>query len=169
MFQRYKPAKYRVKTYGLMDARMFCMQNLEIYCGKQAEGEFKVDNSASAIVKHLAKPILNTGRNITIDNYFTSISLALEPLEHKITIVGSIQKNKKGLPPSFLNVNNPAIGGIICQIIFKLNTGIVEEQKVFLKQVALDLMKCHLYATSQQTKQSNRRKKNNEKTCWGTR
>lgn len=38
------------------------------------------------------------GRNVTTDNFFTSRNLALKLLQHKITLVGTVRKNKRFLP-----------------------------------------------------------------------
>ena len=38
------------------------------------------------------------GRNITFDNLYTSIPLAEKLLDRKITIVGKMRHNRKGLP-----------------------------------------------------------------------
>ena len=48
----------------------------------------------------LAKDYYKTGRNITCDNFFTSLDLGRKLLKEKLTIVGTIRKNRTELPPS---------------------------------------------------------------------
>ena len=46
--------------------------------------------------------ISGTNRNITTDNYYTSIPLANELKSRQLTLVGIMKKNKRCIPPSFL-------------------------------------------------------------------
>ncbi|KAJ8930731.1 hypothetical protein NQ314_016437 [Rhamnusium bicolor] len=75
---------------------------MEVYVGKQPDGPYVVDNSALSVVKRLITPIALSGRNVTIDNWFSSIPLASYLLEQKLTMVGTIRKNKKELPEKFV-------------------------------------------------------------------
>lgn len=97
-----KPAKYGVKLFALVDARMSYTSNLEIYAGKQPEGPFQVSNSAKDVTLRMIQPIENSGRNLTTDNWYTSVPLANELLAKKITLVGTLRKNKGEIPPEFV-------------------------------------------------------------------
>ena len=102
-----KPAKYGIKIYSLVDSRMFYTHNMEIYPGKQPAGPFYLPNDAASVVKRLISTIDKSGRNITVDNYFTSIPLANDLLvNHKLTMVGTLRKNKREIPGKFLNVKD---------------------------------------------------------------
>ena len=96
-----KPAKYGIKIFALVDARTFYTWNLEIYAGMQPEGPYKLENGADKVVMRLVEPIFNTGRNLTVDNWYTSVGLARELLSKKITLVGTIRKNKREIPKEF--------------------------------------------------------------------
>lgn len=97
-----KPAKYGIKIYALVDARHYYSYNLEVYVGKQPEGEYNVSNKPSDVVKRLVTPIHNTGRNITADNWFTDVELVSYLKEKKLSYVGTIRKNKRQLPTEFV-------------------------------------------------------------------
>jgi len=53
-------------------------------------------------VLDLVPSVSGTSRNITTDNYFTSIPQAMEMKSRKLTLVGTIQRNKACIPPRFL-------------------------------------------------------------------
>lgn len=101
-----KPAKYGIKIFALCDARNFYTSNLEIYCGKQPDGPFAASNSPTDIVKRLVTPIENSSRNLTIDNWYTSVPLADYLLTKKITVLGTMRKNKSEIPVEFLPDKN---------------------------------------------------------------
>lgn len=102
-----KPAKYGIKIYALVDSRTFYVHNMEIYAGKQPDGAYQVPNDAASVVKRLIKTIDKSGRNVTADNYFTSIQLANDLLtDHKLTLVGTLRKNKREIPPRLLQVKD---------------------------------------------------------------
>lgn len=102
-----KPAKYGIKIFSLTCAKTFYTMNMEVYAGKQPEGPYKVDNSGLAIVSRLVQPVSGTRRNITTDNWYTSIPLADSLLQnHQLTLVGTLRKNKKEIPPEFINTKS---------------------------------------------------------------
>ncbi|KAL4130781.1 hypothetical protein QTP88_008170 [Uroleucon formosanum] len=63
-----KPAKYGVKIFALVDAKMMYTWNMEVYCAKQPVGPYNISNSPSDVVMRLMNPILGSGRNLTTDN-----------------------------------------------------------------------------------------------------
>lgn len=104
MFRQYipnKPAKYGIKIFALVDSQTDYTYNLEIYAGQQPNGPYKLSNSGFDVVDRLVTPISGTKRNITCDNWFSSIPLAKHLLyKHKLTMVGTLKKKtkKKYLP-----------------------------------------------------------------------
>lgn len=90
-----KPAKYCVKIFALVDAKMMYTWNIEVYCAKQPVGPYNISNSPSDVVMRLMNPILGSGRNLTTDNWYTSIPLAENLLKNKIKLVCTMRKNKK--------------------------------------------------------------------------
>ena len=96
-----KPKKYGIKISALVDSRVFYTWKMEIYIGKQPKGPFQVNNSPSSVVKRLMEPLYNSGRNLTVDNLNTSYPLSQELLKKKITIVGTLRKNKREIPPIY--------------------------------------------------------------------
>lgn len=84
--------------------------NLEVYTGKQPPGSFNISNKPEDVVKRLCEPVFGTNRNITLDNWFTSYNLVQTMIKlHKLTIVGTIRKNKKELPTSFVTTKNKPV------------------------------------------------------------
>jgi len=102
-FKQYIPnklSKYGIKVYVLADSKTFYSVSSKIYtgAGTHAPG-LPVPTQA---VLDLDPSVSGTNRNITTDNYYTSIPLAMELKSRKLTLVGTIKKNKACSPPIFL-------------------------------------------------------------------
>ncbi|KAJ8948964.1 hypothetical protein NQ318_022988 [Aromia moschata] len=97
-----KPNKYGLKIFALFDSKTYYTCNLEVYVGKQPSGPYEVSNSPGSVVERLSEHIRGTGRNITVDNWFTSIDL-IERLKtnFRLTLLGTIRKNKRASPSIF--------------------------------------------------------------------
>ncbi|KAF2901749.1 hypothetical protein ILUMI_04427 [Ignelater luminosus] len=63
--------KYGIKGLSTVDARAFYMSYVEIYAGLQTEGAFQQDNSAA--VGRITNHISESGRNVTVYRWFTSV------------------------------------------------------------------------------------------------
>lgn len=65
--------------------------------GKDERRECSIPLGVFVVLK-LMEPFTGCGRNVTTDNFFTSVSLAKKLLAKKTTIVGTIRGNKRELP-----------------------------------------------------------------------
>ncbi|XP_062312239.1 piggyBac transposable element-derived protein 4-like [Osmerus eperlanus] len=93
-----KPAKYGIKIFWMCDARIPHAIDGMVYTGRQP-GEEVQRNLGENIVQQLCYGIRQTGRNITMDNFFTSVPLAEKLLEKNLTIVWTLRQNKPDIPP----------------------------------------------------------------------
>lgn len=102
-----KPEKYGIKIMALTDARTQYLYNAYIYAGKDSDGrgltmeERKLNKPTQSVIR-LAKCLYNSNRNITADNWFSSVELAELLFANKLTFVGTLRKNKKEIPPELL-------------------------------------------------------------------
>ena len=104
-----KPGKFGMKIFWLCDTKTTFCHNGIIYIGANTldpEEQRQYDSLSEAIVMHLMKPFLNEGRNLTADNWFSSLSLVQNLLTKNTTYVGTIRKNKREIPPAARLVQN---------------------------------------------------------------
>lgn len=98
-----KPNKYGIKIIMLCDSSTSYMVDAEVYTGK---GSVPADTpAADYYVDKLTASIRGTQRNVTMDNWFTNIPLVNRLFEErKLTVVGTIRKNKRELPKEFIDL-----------------------------------------------------------------
>ena len=64
-------------------------------------------------VIRLSKILEGSRRNITADNWFSSLQLVEELKKRDITYLGTLKKNKREIPPEFLPKKNRPLGSCI--------------------------------------------------------
>ena len=84
-----KPGKYGIKVWAMCEANTSYAWKMQVYTGKDSTIGREV-NQGARVVKDLVKEIENSGRNVTCDNFFTSVSFARDLLQKKLTLVGTI-------------------------------------------------------------------------------
>lgn len=98
-----KPAKYGVKLVCCCDNTTNYMIDSEPYLGKKTPTGGQP--AADYFVKKLTTSIQGSNRSVTTDNWFTNIKLAEDLLQEpfKLTTVGTIRLNRKGVPSELGN------------------------------------------------------------------
>lgn len=94
-----KPAKYGIKIFWACDAANAYPLQGQLYTGKPLDGERQVNVGERTVLDLVAK-YKGSGRNVTTDNFFTSLQLARTLNSWKMTLVGTLRKNKAFLPPN---------------------------------------------------------------------
>jgi hypothetical protein len=80
--------------------------NLEIYAGKQPDGQYPHSNKPTDVIKRLVEPINSTGWNIMAVNWFMDVNWVFELRKRKLSCVDTLKKNKPHLPVEFVAVKN---------------------------------------------------------------
>jgi hypothetical protein len=76
----------------------------KVYKGS-APDQAKETNLSTAIVLHLAKYVYNKGHPLFFDNYFTSVDLAEELLQHQTYYCGTAHSYRKCYPSALKKLN----------------------------------------------------------------
>ena len=103
-----KPARYGLKSWVACDAGSSYAWNMQVYTGKSVSGEPERNQGARVVMDLTAG--LRDPRNVTCDNFFTSYELARRLLhERRLTVVGTMRKNKPELPRALLDTKGRAV------------------------------------------------------------
>ncbi|TKS65156.1 PiggyBac transposable element-derived protein 4 [Collichthys lucidus] len=94
-----KPAKYGIKAWVACDTKSSYAWKMQVYTGKPTSG-CPEKNQGMRVVLDVTEGL--RGHNVTCDNFFTSYELGQQLLKRKITMVGTVRKNKPELPPALL-------------------------------------------------------------------
>ncbi|CAG5996995.1 unnamed protein product, partial [Menidia menidia] len=73
--------------------------NILPYLGKDPTRP-RGERVSESVVMRLMEPFLDKGRNVTTDNFFTSLSLAKRLLSRNTTILGTVNRIRQEIPPS---------------------------------------------------------------------
>ena len=92
-----KPDKFGIKFWLAVDVSSKYIVNGFTHLGKDETRDQSVPLGESVTLK-LVEPYISVGRNITTDNFFTSVSLAKKLLAKKTTLVGTIRRNRRDIP-----------------------------------------------------------------------
>jgi len=95
-----KPGKYGIKLWALADAETFYCLNLLPYVGRT--GNVPERQQGKRVALELTEMLTGSGRNIYMDNFFSSLLLARILLGRQLTMTGTMRKNKPELPKEML-------------------------------------------------------------------
>jgi hypothetical protein len=104
-----KPDKYGLKLWLCVDVDTHYVFNGFPYLGRQPMEERQTQIGAKVVLE-LLKPLYGSSRNVTMDNFFTSVPLAKELQAKNLTLIGTLRKNKPEIPIEFQSNKNREVG-----------------------------------------------------------
>ncbi|KAJ8934614.1 hypothetical protein NQ314_013258 [Rhamnusium bicolor] len=91
-----KRFKFGIKLFKLCLEGGY-LYDFKVYCGQDRDPA-EEHTVPSQVVLNLTKNLLNSGRTIVVDNYYTSVELAHKLLETNTYIIGTLRSNRKCNP-----------------------------------------------------------------------
>ena len=101
-----KPDKYGQKYWLAVGKDSMYVVNGFPYVGRD-DNRSKDDRVSDQVVMRLLKPYLNKGRNVTTDNYFTSIKLATELQKYKTSLLKTVNRIRKEVSAVVKHMKKP--------------------------------------------------------------
>lgn len=98
-----KPGKYGIKLWVCADVETSYCSNFEVYCGKR--GRKPEVGQGARVVLQMTEHLCNSGRNVTCDNFFSSLFLSKSLLAKRLTYIGTVRRNKTFLPSQLILKN----------------------------------------------------------------
>lgn len=92
-----KPDKFGIKFWIAADLDTKYMCNAMPYLGKDSTRPVG-ERLSESVVTRLMEPFLDRGRTVTMDNFFTSLSLANRLLQRNTTLLGTMNKIRREIP-----------------------------------------------------------------------
>ena len=99
VFRQYIPNKahkYGIKLFKLYSIEGYTY-NLSVYTGQSQDGTRQVV-LAKKVCTNLMSSLLNEGRTLYVNNFYTSCKLATSFLRQKTHVVGTVRPRKKNMP-----------------------------------------------------------------------
>ena len=89
-----KPARFGIKYFGIVDVDSNYLISCSAYVGKSDDDSVRATSVGYSVVNQLSSLYYGMNRCMTVDNWFTSIPLAIHLKRNKMDLVGTIRKNK---------------------------------------------------------------------------
>ena len=103
-FRQYIPNKthrYGVTLFKLCSLAGYTW-SVKVYSGKSSAGKREIGLSKT-VYKELMKDLVDQGRTLYVDNFYTSYNLVQYCQEKKTYLVGTLRANKNHMPKEVLN------------------------------------------------------------------
>lgn len=99
IFRKYIPTKshkYGIKVFKLCSTEGYTW-SVKVYSGRDNSERQQVSIAENVCIE-LADKLLNEGRTLFVDNFYTSYELAVKLLQFKTHVIGTVRYNKKCMP-----------------------------------------------------------------------
>lgn len=108
-----KPHPWGMKAYVLSESKSGYLQGVCVYYGRETELIDRDDlGQTPRVVLTLVQGLHNKGYDLYVDRYYTSPLLATELQKVGITVTGTMQTNRKGVPTAVKRGRKEPVGTV---------------------------------------------------------